>query len=96
MKKTTVLSEHMQDSLLEHMRIRVAIKRCNFGIKLAKKYFKDFEMTKFELYREYAQDILRPYYNELLAEEYLIEKYKHLYREDFCKSKLIAEKILNI
>ena len=87
--------QEMLNSCNERGQLEAAISNCNKFIKYAKQCLKNYEETKLDFWKEAAEVHLLPYYNELLSVEFLADKYKELYKEKFCKSKLIAAKILN-
>lgn len=87
--------QEMLNSCNERGQIQAAVNNCNQAIKYAKQCLKNYTETKLDFWKESAEVHLLPYYNELMSIEYLTDKYKDLWKEKFCKSKLIAEKILN-
>jgi len=79
------------NSIIERGNIQAAISNCN-------KFLKYYEYAvKSELYtKEQAIDGLYKYYNELKRIEHIVNKYNHLWKEKFYKTKLLTEKFMEI
>jgi len=84
------------ESCNERGQIQAAVHNCNSAIKYAKSCLVNYKETKQDFWIEAAESSLLPYYKTLLKVESLANKYKELWQEKFYKSKLTAEKILNI
>ena len=90
------LPKGFQESIIERSNIKSAISNCNSFIEYAKKCNKYYKETKNKEWIETGQNSLIPHYEKLLSVEYLANKYHLLFNEEYYKTKLIAEKLLNI
>ena len=84
------------NSCNERGQIQAAVHNCNQAIKYAKQCLVNYKETEQEFWKEAAEASLLPYYKTLLKVETLANKYHELWKEKFCKSKLTAEKLLNL
>jgi hypothetical protein len=85
-----------QESIIERSNIKSAISNCNSFIKYSKTCEKYYKESGEEYWITIGQNSLMPYYKKLLTVEFLANKYNYLWSEKFYKTKLLAEKILNI
>jgi hypothetical protein len=90
------LPKGFQESIIERSNIKCAISNCNLFIKYAKKCNKYYKETKEKHWIITGQNSLIPYYKQLLSIEHLANKYHLLFKEEYYKTKLLAEKLLNI
>jgi|688.fasta_scaffold37842_19 hypothetical protein len=85
-----------QESILERSKIQCAITNANTFLTYFRKCQKYEKENPNDGWIECGQNALRPYYNELLAIEFLANKYHLLWQEQFSKTKHLCEKALNI
>ncbi len=85
----------MINSCIDRGNIQASISNCNQAIKYFKTCIKNYRETKQDFWIESGINHLMPYYNKLLAIEHLVKIYHELYQEKYCKSKLIAEKLID-
>ena len=90
------LPKGFQESIIERSNIKCAISNCNSSIKYSKTCEKYYKESGEEYWITVGQNSLMPYYKKLLLVEHLANKYNLLWNEKFYKTKLLAEKILNL
>jgi hypothetical protein len=82
-------------SQIDRGNIQASISNCNTAIKYFKTCVKNYEESKQNFWIEGATNFMLPYYNKLLSIENLVNTYHELYREKYCKAKLICEKLMD-
>lgn len=81
-------------SQIDRCNIHANISNCNQAIKYFKCCVKNYEETNSYFWIETATTHILPYYNKLLSIEHLVNIYHELYKEKYCKAKLICEKLM--
>ncbi len=94
------LPSGIQESIFERSKIHAAISNAKTFIKYAKQCIKtskdpDYSESS-ESWLKCAKNSLKPYYDKLIEVESLANKYSALWWDEFLKTKINCEKILNL